>query len=95
MSQKLPNAAPIPGSRPPPPAAPPKPTQCIACSHWSLRKTPREMAKLGFAVCEIKSLQTSQTFAGIYKRDCDRFAAASSDVVAKRTKFLEHKEVNS
>lgn len=61
---------------------------CIACSRWSPKQTSPGMARLGFAVCEIKSRHKGHTFSANFEHECEKFNQATDSVVAGRRKFL-------
>lgn len=61
--------------------------QFITCSHWSPRKTSRDLYPSCGAICEIKSLTAGHTYSATHKRECDRYKAAPQEIVAARREF--------
>ncbi len=62
---------------------------CLTCSRWSPKKTAPSMARLGFAICEVRSRNSGHTFSATFKHECKTFQPATEVVVAGRRRFLD------
>lgn len=70
--------------------------RCIDCEYWirkpsadaKIQQHQREMAKLGYANCAIRSVSVGHHFAAIAQHDCDTFKSAGKDIVDGRIAYL-------
>ncbi len=60
---------------------------CATCRNWSLRETPKEMAKLAWANCAIGKKWTFYPPTGT----CERHTKADAEMTAKRIEWLKSK----
>lgn len=65
-------------------------TTCIKCTHWKPKDGTKEMAVMGFAPCEKKSLPGHTVSANAPA--CHKFAALPADKVQARKSWLAKKE---
>ena len=63
-------------------------TSCIRCMHWSPKTTEPKLAKLGLAVCKVRSKSAGETFSGEFEHDCDAVATVTAEVEKKRREWL-------
>lgn len=63
--------------------------QCLRCAKFSLQSVSDEWRRLGFGNCDYR--EKFITFGARRERACGRFAAAESDVVAKRDAWLRER----
>ena len=61
---------------------------CCECLHFDLRAAGGVYAKLGLGKCIVHSLGRAEFVTAAYARECEKFAAADADTVAKRNAFL-------
>jgi hypothetical protein len=62
--------------------------KCLDCTHWDMRSGDPKMARLGFAVCKVRSMAKGHTFAGLYERDCEHFLKAAQGIPEKRLAWM-------
>lgn len=63
------------------------PVICQQCANWAPRETETSLAKLGLAVCTIRSAGPWQTFGATYQRLCGDFKRAPAETITAREKF--------
>lgn len=63
--------------------------KCINCQHWQPRESPKGLAALGYAPCDIRSISKGHTFSGLKEQECDKFKAAADEVAKARLGYLE------
>lgn len=69
--------------------------QCINCCNWEPRKTSPTMAKLGFAVCAVKSLSPGHTFSATFERECNGFSTSDVPTIEARLKYRKQQQEKS
>lgn len=60
--------------------------KCLTCQHWDAKGVPREAFRMGLAYCA--TLNTKAVMLAS-SRECGRWAAASSDEVGVRQRWLD------
>lgn len=63
------------------------PVICQHCANWAPRETEKSLARLGLAVCTIRSAGPWQTFGATYQRICSDFKRATDETILAREKF--------
>ncbi len=63
--------------------------QCLRCSGFSLQDVSKEWLAQGFGNCAFR--EKFIMFGARRERDCEKFAAADSDIVVKRDAWLQER----
>jgi len=63
--------------------------QCLSCAKFSLQDVSAEWLRQGFGNCGLR--EKFIMFGARRERDCEKFAAADSDIVVKRDAWLQER----